>query len=347
MASLGHVAVGLAAARMYHRGTLPRWPSMAAWSALSLLPDVDVIGFGMGVAYGDPWGHRGATHSLTFSVALGVALGLAAPIRRLPAVRTAVFASLVLVSHALLDTLTDGGLGSALLWPFDLTRYFAPWNPIPVAPIGLDFFSISGLVVSLVELVLFSPVLVWALRPGRRAPQAVALDRDCGRINKALLVVWFIVAWLLASRDPVRDALVGVLLREDTVYASGFSERVFRTIRPGQSDVEVRRLVGAPLAEDWFYASCLPGDPRELPAASVHAEADVVVSTRYLESCGARGIESGTRLGDVQRLLGLPIAMCWEYSRSPRDSHYRQRMVCFSNRSVDVVIRRWIMGRWG
>ena len=32
--------------------------SIAWWSALSLLPDADVIGFALGVEYGDPWGHR-------------------------------------------------------------------------------------------------------------------------------------------------------------------------------------------------------------------------------------------------------------------------------------------------
>ena len=79
------------------------------------------------------------------------------------ALRTAVIASAVLVSHALLDTLTDGGLGCALLWPFDLTRYFAPWNPIPVAPIGWSFLSVYGLGVALTEMVLFGPVFWFAL----------------------------------------------------------------------------------------------------------------------------------------------------------------------------------------
>jgi inner membrane protein len=27
--------------------------------ALAMLPDLDVIGFALGVQYGDPWGHRG------------------------------------------------------------------------------------------------------------------------------------------------------------------------------------------------------------------------------------------------------------------------------------------------
>jgi hypothetical protein len=33
------------------------------WSALSILPDADVIGFAIGVPYGDPWAHRAVTHS--------------------------------------------------------------------------------------------------------------------------------------------------------------------------------------------------------------------------------------------------------------------------------------------
>jgi inner membrane protein len=77
------------------------------------------VGFALGVEYADPWGHRGATHSLSTSVALGLAIGLAARWFKLPAVRTAVVASVVLASHALLDTVTDGGLGWALIWPFD------------------------------------------------------------------------------------------------------------------------------------------------------------------------------------------------------------------------------------
>src|SRR5260221_3598765 len=78
MASIGHVAVGLAAARAYEDGRTPRWPAMLAWSALSLLPDIDVVGFLRAVPYGAPWGHRGATHSLTLALAGGIATGLGA-----------------------------------------------------------------------------------------------------------------------------------------------------------------------------------------------------------------------------------------------------------------------------
>ena len=199
MASVGHVALGMAAARV-HSDHVPRWPSMALWSALSLLPDADVIGFALGVQYADPWGHRGATHSLIFSAALGLAIGLAAQHFKRPAVRTALMASVVLASHALLDTMTDGGLGCALLWPFDLTRYFAPWRPIPVAPIGLAFFSPYGGLVALTEAVLFSPLLVFALRSGPLQAKRAAIG--------SWLVLWLVFVWLISSGDPVREAIV-------------------------------------------------------------------------------------------------------------------------------------------
>src|SRR4030095_13820825 len=120
--------------------------------------------FPLGVRYADEWGHRGATHSLAFSLALGAVIGLAAPRFGRPARRAGVSASLVLASHALLDTLTNGGLGCALFWPFDLTRYFAPWNPIPVSPIGLAFFSPYGMYAASVELLYFAPLIWFALR---------------------------------------------------------------------------------------------------------------------------------------------------------------------------------------
>lgn len=169
MASVGHVAIGMAAARIAARPAPAAGRAMLFWSLLSMLPDADVIGFPLGVAYGDPWGHRGATHSLTFALGVGGVLGVAAAIRGWPVIRTAVIGALVLASHGILDTMTDGGLGCALLWPFDATRYFAPWNPIPVSPIGAGYLSAYGLRVALTELILFSPVFLFACWPRARA----------------------------------------------------------------------------------------------------------------------------------------------------------------------------------
>jgi inner membrane protein len=170
--------------RLYRTDT-PHKPSFATvlfWSGLSFLPDADVVGFALGVQYADEWGHRGATHSLALSMALGAAIGVAALFVRRPAIRTGVGASLVLASHALLDTLTDGGLGCALFWPFDLTRYFAPWTPIPVSPIGLGILSPYGPYVAAVEVLHFAPLMWFARRP-RLSPVIPVL-------------VWLAALWL-------------------------------------------------------------------------------------------------------------------------------------------------------
>lgn len=114
-----------------------------AGAALAMVPDADVIGFGFGIEYADTWGHRGATHALAFALLLTAAL--AAVWRQARAPLAFAFLLLATASHGLLDSVTDGGLGIALLWPVDNTRYFAPLTPIRVSPIGADFFSARGL----------------------------------------------------------------------------------------------------------------------------------------------------------------------------------------------------------
>ncbi len=61
---------------------------------------------------------------------------------------------LVTASHGMLDAMTDGGLGIAFFAPFDDTRYFFPWRPVLVSPIGIaPFFSRYGLDVLISECV--------------------------------------------------------------------------------------------------------------------------------------------------------------------------------------------------
>jgi len=62
------------------------------------------------------------------------------------------FLLFAVTSHGLLDMMTDGGRGVALLWPFDSTRYFAPWRLIRVSPIGTRFFTSRGMVTAISEL---------------------------------------------------------------------------------------------------------------------------------------------------------------------------------------------------
>ncbi len=144
------------------------FPAAAAGlSLLSLAPDLDVVAFAFVAPYEAPFRHRRASHAI--ATALLLAGLLAALPRRAGASRPFVFSLVfgVVVSHGLLDTLTDGGRGIALLWPLDDTRYFAPWRPIPVSPIGAGLLSARGAYVMLVELVAFAPLWLWALWPRR------------------------------------------------------------------------------------------------------------------------------------------------------------------------------------
>ena len=161
MASLLHVAVGIAAARLYlGRRSIP---GALTFAALSMLPDADVIAFALDIPYSAPFGHRGASHSLAFAAGVGALIGGLS--RRL---RLGLLAAVVVASHPLLDALTDGGLGVALWWPQEETRVFAPWRPIPVAPIGASFLSERGLKVMLAELLPSLPLLLYGFWPARK-----------------------------------------------------------------------------------------------------------------------------------------------------------------------------------
>jgi membrane-bound metal-dependent hydrolase YbcI (DUF457 family) len=46
-----------------------------------------------------------------------------------------------MVSHQLLDAMTDGGRGVMLLLPFTRTRLFFPWRPIHTPPGGLGVLT--------------------------------------------------------------------------------------------------------------------------------------------------------------------------------------------------------------
>lgn len=171
MASIGHVAVGMVLGR-YERGasSVGRLAaSMGFFSALALLPDADVIAFVFRIPYSAPWGHRGATHSLVFAALLALALAVLARGLRFSPLRVGLLAFVALASHGVLDTLTDGGLGAALLWPFSNERYFAPVRPLPVAPIGAGMLSARGLYVVAVEFFVFLLFWAYALWPRRRA----------------------------------------------------------------------------------------------------------------------------------------------------------------------------------
>lgn len=117
---------------------------------LPVLPDLDVIGFKLGIPYEHPLGHRGFTHSITF--ALMMALAVPSLLFRGQKLFSrewliiAVLCFLATVSHGVLDAFTDAGLGVGFFIPFDNERYFFDWRPLATSPLSIrSFFSERGL----------------------------------------------------------------------------------------------------------------------------------------------------------------------------------------------------------
>lgn len=144
MASLfAHGFVAVAAGHAIVRGSRP-WKFWIASVLCSCIPDADVIGFAFGIRYEDALGHRGFSHSLLFAALLSAGVVYGGFKESLADARLKwlllVHFFVVTASHGVLDALTDGGLGVAFFAPFDNSRYFLPWRPIVVSPIGLGAF---------------------------------------------------------------------------------------------------------------------------------------------------------------------------------------------------------------
>jgi inner membrane protein len=121
----------------------------------AVIPDADVLLRGFGVTRGSMFSHRGFTHSIVFALLFGALIAFLADKflkTKISYLKLLLFFSLVTFSHPVLDMLTDGGSGVALLAPLSDERFFFPYRPIEVSPIGLRFFGSRGIEVILSEI---------------------------------------------------------------------------------------------------------------------------------------------------------------------------------------------------
>ncbi len=158
-----HAFVAVVGATLY-RPTGNLWRLVGTAVGCSVLPDLDILGFAVGIQYGDLLGHRGLTHSLSFAALIGMVATRLIVAEAAPFSKewwgVVTFFTGATASHGVLDAMTDGGLGVAFFSPFDPTRYFLPWRPLRVPPIGVElFFSRWGIQVMASE-------LTWIWLPG-------------------------------------------------------------------------------------------------------------------------------------------------------------------------------------
>src|SRR5690349_18310120 len=140
----------------------------------AVIPDADVAAFAIGIPYEHVLGHRGLSHSILFAgIVASAVVAIAFGSDQFDASRPRLwwYFLLVTISHGVLDAMTSGGLGVGFLAPFSDARYFFPFRPILVSPIGVGrFFSERGLAVIRSE-------MLWIWLPSALLAGAALLTR--------------------------------------------------------------------------------------------------------------------------------------------------------------------------
>jgi len=145
----GHAIIGISSPYIFKTNKKYIKSILILSIVCALIPDIDVLGFSFNVPYNSFWGHRGFTHSLLFALLFSLLLSSFYFLKKINLkLKISIFLIFLLsiVSHSLLDALTNGGLGVALFSPFSNERIFFSYRPILVSPIGIiEFFNTRGI----------------------------------------------------------------------------------------------------------------------------------------------------------------------------------------------------------
>lgn len=133
----------------------------------AVVPDLDLIGWPLGISPQSLLGHRGLTHSIAFAVVLGgfVAAALPRVVSRREKAAAAFVLILATITHSVIDALTTYAPTGPAFWsPFSNHRYRFPWMPLTGAG-GLDTnFGQELVYVCLPALVLMLMIEWWRRR---------------------------------------------------------------------------------------------------------------------------------------------------------------------------------------
>ncbi|WGL61123.1 metal-dependent hydrolase [Pigmentibacter sp. JX0631] len=145
--AFSHIAVPLALTMACGFKHIPK-RLLVLGMLLSVIPDLDVLGFNYGIKYESQWGHRGFTHSVFLAFLIGLIAAFFSNYLTAKHLYVFLFAFVSMLSHGILDACTSGGLGVEFWWPFNESRYFFSFREIKVSPIGVKkFFSERGFIV--------------------------------------------------------------------------------------------------------------------------------------------------------------------------------------------------------
>jgi len=133
----------------------------------AVAPDLDLIGWPLGMSPYAPLGHRGLSHSIAFAVLLGgiAAMAFLSDVTRRERAAAAAALILATVTHSVLDALTTYSPTGPAFWaPFSNHRYRFPWTPLTGAGGLATDFGREALYVYLPALVLILSLEWWRRR---------------------------------------------------------------------------------------------------------------------------------------------------------------------------------------
>jgi len=141
---IGHGLVAFTISKMAKAKVSKRLLTFAIIS--SIIPDLDVIGYYIGIPYESMLGHRGITHSILFALMWSFLLSKSifkhSFSLAFPVLLTCT------ISHSIIDALTTGGRGIGFFIPIISERFFFPTRFIQVSPLQInDIFGPWGIAV--------------------------------------------------------------------------------------------------------------------------------------------------------------------------------------------------------
>ena len=239
------------------------------------IPDIDVIGFRLGVPYRSMFGHRGFTHSFLFAFLLAGFLTLVTwkwTRCQCKPLTVFLFIFLCTASHPLLDAMTDGGHGVALFSPFSNERIFFSWRPLKVSPFDVSRFlngRANNVIFSELKWVVAPCVLLFIVTFRWSSPikgntrdflRLVALGRSNEAHEKyAISGFKYHSAFVPDDRAPGREVILEIqsVLREKQRVVT-FSRINRGTGEPDLAVVHAFRFKGTKIIEVWEVCQMTP-----------------------------------------------------------------------------------------
>tara|TARA_Y100000996_G_C22397717_1_gene591849 strand:+ start:21 stop:554 length:534 start_codon:yes stop_codon:yes gene_type:complete len=139
---ISHSLIGVFASKIFKISHKPKFWILSL--ICPVLPDVDMIGYYLGVPYDHLFGHRGISHSIFFSLLIGFFVYFLffrkENLSKFKSFVIFIYFSFITMSHLLLDMFTNATHGIPFFAPFHNTRYFFPYTPINAPSLNIEYF---------------------------------------------------------------------------------------------------------------------------------------------------------------------------------------------------------------